>query len=92
MRESMVEKKLVQMVRLAGGTALKLNGPGDRGKPDRLVLLPGGRAVFVEVKAPRKSLRKLQRHWFELLGNLGFDCEMVDGVGAVERLMEELDG
>jgi len=90
MRESMVEKRLVERVRRAGGKALKLGGVNDRGKPDRLVLLPGGQVLFVELKAPGKKLTKLQGHWFSLLGTWGFRCELVDSYERVDQLIEEL--
>jgi len=90
LRESKVEKRLVDRVGRAGGKALKLGGPNDRGKPDRLVLMPGGVVLFCELKAPGKKLSKLQAHWFSLLGTLGFRCELVDSYERVDQLIEEL--
>lgn len=52
MREKVIEQKLVKAVRAAGGIAPKLASPGFDGMPDRMVLMPGGRIGFVEVKAP----------------------------------------
>ena len=57
MREKTIEAKLVQAVRTKGGLALKFTSPGFDGVPDRLVLLPGGRIAFIELKAPGKTLR-----------------------------------
>ena len=50
--ESAVEVELVTRVRLAGGVAEKVTVLGARGFFDRLVVLPGGRVVFCEVKRP----------------------------------------
>lgn len=50
-RESLIEKHLVAEVKKAGGVAFKFVSPGRRSVPDRIVLLPGGRLVFVECKA-----------------------------------------
>jgi len=50
--ESAVEAELVTRVRLAGGVAEKVTVLGARGFFDRLVVLPGGRVVFCEVKRP----------------------------------------
>ena len=47
-RESIIEKHLVAEVKKAGGRAYKFVSPGRRSVPDRIVLLPGGRLVFVE--------------------------------------------
>ena len=52
MREKQIESKLVKAVRNVGGMCPKLVSPGTDGMPDRLVLLPGCRIGFVEVKAP----------------------------------------
>lgn len=60
MREKTIEAKLVKNVRSMGGLALKFSSPGFDGVPDRLLLLPGGRIAFVELKAPGKMLRPLQ--------------------------------
>lgn len=37
-----------------GGWAVKFSSPGLDGMPDRLVLFPGGKLGFVELKAPGK--------------------------------------
>jgi len=50
--ESAVETELVTRVRRAGGVAEKVTVLGSRGFFDRLVVLPGGRVVFCEVKRP----------------------------------------
>ena len=60
MREKIIEQHLVKAVKNSGGIAPKLVSPGFDGMPDRLVLLPGGKIGFVEVKAPGKEPRPLQ--------------------------------
>ena len=52
MRESVVERKLTTEAKKRGGLAVKFVSPGLNGVPDRLVLFPGGRLAFVELKAP----------------------------------------
>lgn len=61
MRENEVEKQFVEAVRAAGGQALKFTSQSMNGVPDRLVLLLGGKCAFVELKAPGKQMRILQR-------------------------------
>ena len=78
MRESTVERKLVQAVRKLGGLAPKFTSPGFDGMPDRLVLLPQGRFAFVELKAPGEILRPLQVRRKEQLESLGFRVYVVD--------------
>lgn len=60
MREKIIEQHLVKAVKNSGGIAPKQVCPGFDGMPDRLVLLPGGKIGFVEVKAPGKEPRPLQ--------------------------------
>lgn len=60
MKESQLERLLKREVERYGGKAMKFVSPGLSGVPDRLVLLPGGRAVFAEMKAPGEKLRPLQ--------------------------------
>ena len=81
MLEKEIEKKLRQPIRQMGGLYLKLVCPGFTGVPDRLILLPGGRVVFVELKAPGKKERPRQVYVQALMARMGFlifpsvDCE-----------------
>ena len=72
MREKQVEAKLVTETMSMGGLALKFTSPGLDGVPDRLVLLPGGKMAFIEVKAPGKTMRPLQKRRKRQLEGLGF--------------------
>ena len=72
MLEKVLERKLVRAVRNSGGLALKFVSPGMAGVPDRLLLFPGGRMAFCELKAPGEKLRPLQVHRMDQLGYLGF--------------------
>ncbi len=88
MRERDVERKLVRAVRDSGGLALKFVSPGMAGVPDRLILFPGSRAAFCEVKAPGEKPRPLQVHRVEQLRALGFRVYVVDSeekIGEVIR-------
>ena len=78
MRESEVEKRFVEAVRAAGGQALKFTSQTMNGVPDRLVLLLGGKCAFVELKAPGKQMRLLQRKRRQQLEALGFPVFCVD--------------
>ena len=76
--EKEIEKKLIKLVRRNGGLCLKWVCPGWSGVPDRIVLLPGGRVVFAEVKRPKGGkLSELQKFWRERLNSLGFTCWVV---------------
>lgn len=77
-RESTVENNLVKKVKAAGGTAYKFTSPGRKAVPDRLVLLPGGRVVFVECKAPGEQPRTDQVREHNRLRALGFKVVVLD--------------
>lgn len=78
MRENEVEKQFVEAVRASGGQALKFTSQSMNGVPDRLVLLLGGKCAFVEMKAPGKQMRILQRKRRLQLEALGFPVFCVD--------------
>ena len=87
MDEKTVERELVKRVKEEGGIAYKFSSPGRRSVPDRLCLLPGGKILFVECKAPGKKPTKLQAREHERLRALGFEVVVVDGVETVKELL-----
>ena len=89
MREKLIERNLVQAVRRMGGIAPKFTSPGWAGAPDRLVLLSGGRLVFVEVKAPGKTLRPLQVRRKGQLEALGFRVYVIDRPERIPEILHE---
>ncbi len=92
MREREIERRLVSAVRQMGGLALKFTSPGMAGVPDRLILLPGGRAFFAEVKAPGKRLRPLQERRKAQLEQLGFRVYAIDNPAAIAGMIQEIGG
>lgn len=87
MREKQLEQKLVKAVKNVGGLALKFVSPGYDGVPDRLLLLPGGKMAFVEVKAPGSKPRPLQRKRHETLRSLGFKVYVLDDERQIAALI-----
>ena len=90
MRENEVEKQFVEAVRAAGGQALKFTSQSMNGVPDRLVLLPGAKCAFVELKAPGKQMRILQRKRRQQLEALGFPVFCVDRLEQIEPVIDAL--
>lgn len=80
MLERDVERALVQRVKSLGGTCEKFTSPTKRSVPDRIVTLPGGRIIFVEVKAPGKKPTELQARDHEQRMALGCDVRVIDNV------------
>lgn len=90
MRESVVERKLTTEVKKRGGLAVKFVSPGLDGVPDRLVLFPGGRLAFVELKAPGKKMRPLQEKRARQLTALGFRVYCVDKTEMIGGVLDEI--
>ncbi len=90
MREKQVEQKLIRAVKDRGGICPKLVSPGFDGMPDRMVLLPGGRLGFVEVKAPGRTARPLQVSRHRLLMGLGFRVYVLDDPGKIGGILDEI--
>ena len=90
MKETSLERALVRAVSNMGGMALKFVSPGMAGVPDRLVLLPEGRIAFVEMKAPSRKPRPLQRLRHEQLRSLGFRVYVMDSKEKIREVLDDL--
>lgn len=84
MREYVIENEFVKAVRAAGGVAYKLTSQTANGLPDRLVLFFPAKTVFVELKAPGKMLRPLQRKRRYQLMKLGFPVLCIDRMSQIK--------
>ena len=90
MKEKTIETKLVIAIKDMGGIAPKFMSPGLDGMPDRIVLLPGGRMGFVEVKAPGKVPRPLQEARHRMLQRLGFKVYLLDAVDQIGGILDAI--
>ena len=90
MREKTIEKKLSDEVKKRGGLAPKFTSPGFDGMPDRIVLMPRGHMAFVEVKAPGKTPRPLQKARHRMLRQLGFTVYVLDDESEIGGILDEI--
>lgn len=88
MKEHAVETALREAAHAHGGLCWKITAR--KGAPDRLLMLPGRRAAFVELKAPRGIPTELQRKVMTSLERLGFPCYVVDSPTEARRLVQDL--
>lgn len=83
MRESLLETRFAQRVKMLGGKAIKL-APTEVGVPDRLVLMPDGLHFLVELKAEGGALHPAQEHWHETAAALGHEVVVLKGAAAID--------
>lgn len=88
MRERDIERYLVEQVKKHGGETIKTTGKN--GIPDRLIFFKGSKPIFVEVKAPTKKPRALQKVQLQRLRS--FDCLafVIDSKEAVDAFLKEV--
>lgn len=89
-RESDIERYFVRRVKSQGGRTLKFSSPSSAAVPDRILLLPGGRVLFIEFKAPGQKPRPLQQVVFRQFAGLGSPVTILDSREAVDRYLEEV--
>ena len=80
MLEKVIEAALVKRVKALGGMAEKFTSPNKRSVPDRIVTLPGGVIIFVELKAPGKLPKELQQRDHDIRRALGCDVRVIDRI------------
>lgn len=90
MREKDIEKILVDEVRKLGGRAYKWVSPGNDGVPDRIVILPGERPYFVELKTDRGKLSALQAVQIDRLKDLRQEVFVVKGLDGLIQFFQDI--
>lgn len=92
MKEKILERRLVLAVKKAGGVCPKFISPGFDGMPDRLILLPGGRIAFAEVKRHGEKPRPLQAARHGVLRRLGFAVYVLDDEAQIKNILKLTGG
>ena len=88
--EKVLEAELRERCKALGWMCIKLTSQYQRGLPDRLILMPGGRVCFAEIKTTGKKPTALQRVTHERLRALGYRVEVVDTTESLDNLIVEL--
>lgn len=90
MLEKTVEAYLVKRIKELGGLCEKFTSPGKRAVPDRLITLPGGHILFVELKAPGKKPTELQLRDHDKRRALGCEVLVIDSLEEIDALTKRL--
>ena len=88
MLERDIEKRLIQKIKAIGGKAYKFVSPGHAGVPDRIVILPGGKVFFVELKTDIGKLTPLQDKQINCLRKLNANVVVLRGESAVDDFVK----
>ena len=76
--EREIESTLRNQIESRGGFCLKWVCPGWAGVPDRIVLLPGAKVIFVETKRPKGGVVSARQKWWAAkLRQLGFTYYLI---------------
>lgn len=89
--EKRLELKLRREIEQRGGMAIKLTSQLHRGLPDRLVLMPGGLAYFVELKSTGRKPTAFQAHTHTRLSDLDFVVAVVDTTEKLDVFLALVD-
>ena len=88
--EKAIEHHLGALVRLGGGLFWKFTSPGRQGVPDRMIVTPQGKIVFVELKTEDGRLSAIQRRTIAQMQAVHADVRVVYGLQEAEALAYEL--
>lgn len=86
-REARLQKRIVDALRARGIPAWRIRPLGISGWPDIYGILPGGRALHIEVKMPAERPEPLQVHTMEVLRAAGAVVGWADSVDGAMRLL-----
>ena len=89
MKESDLEKILVDEVRKEGGRAYKWVSPGNDGVPDRIVFFPGGELYFIELKTDTGRVSPQQKIQLNRLLGLGQQARVIRGMDGLISFFRE---
>ena len=89
--EKVFERTMSKYVESKGGMAVKLLSQFINGLPDRMYLLPGGTAIFVEFKSTGRKPRPIQRVILDRIAALDFNVRVVSNPDEYNDLKELID-
>lgn len=90
--EKDIERRLGSLVKQHGGKYIKFYSSAETGIPDRVVVLPGGVVIFVELKRPKGGkLSAMQKYQIEQLRDLDCWVEVVKNYEQIDELFQKYE-
>ena len=90
--EKWIEKTLCNEVKKLGGWAIKLPSYLLNGLPDRLILMPQGRAYFAETKSKGASPSRIQELIINKIKKLGFAVFVIYDRATLDEAIKTING
>lgn len=90
MRESEIEARVVRHAKRRGCLCYKWSSPSQRGVPDRIIIAPSGRVLFLELKRPGEQPSPLQFHEIQKLKKQKCHATWTDNLLTATFLIDEL--
>lgn len=89
-RERAAERKLVSKVKARGGMCVHMTVTGQRGVPDRLILLPGYPPMLAELKRDGggSGLSDSQIQWHADARSIGHTVHYIEGLVGVDEFFK----
>ena len=89
--EKSLDRRLYNEVKKLGGWSIKLHTTFIKGMPDRLLLFPGGRLCFAEIKTSGEKPKAIQKAIQRKLKKLGFDVYVVDSLEVINQILKRYE-
>jgi len=90
MRERTVENHLINGLKSIGLPCVKFIPDLLKGMPDRMILLPDGKVLWVELKTNGGRLEPIQELRHKWLRSIGHDVSVVWSTEEADALIEEI--
>lgn len=90
--EKEIERRMGDMLKRRGCLYYKFESPGNPGVPDRIVITPEGRIVFVELKTRTGRLSGIQERQIARMRGNRAEVRMVKGWDEARTFVEEVCG
>ena len=85
--EKDIERYLTKGIEKLGGKCYKWVSTNANGVPDRIVLLPKGIIIFVELKDYKGKVSELQKVQHRIIKNLGFQVYILNSKERVNEFL-----
>ena len=89
--EKDIERWLGNQLKKLGCIYMKFVSPGNDGVPDRIVVLPGGSVIFVELKAKKGVLMANQRVQISRLRKQGALVFVITGMIEAKLFIDDME-